>query len=238
MKKQIANKYLESVPTEEDQKQVVLDAIRKKCKISLFYLAKRVLGYKDITNYTHGSIVKCLESQSSKKIIIAPRGSFKSSLAVVAYSIWRLINNPNLRIMIDSETFSNSKNFIREIKAHFMSPVMMDLFGDSVGPEWAEGSITIKQRTKPLKESSITASGIGVTKVGQHYDVIIHDDMNSNNNSSTTDACKKIIDHYKLNVAILDPGGTLIIAATRYSMLDLCGHIMANEIGSEDEKTV
>ncbi len=67
-------------------------------------------------------------------------------------------------------------------------------------------------------------------KVGQHFDMIIGDDMNSGNNSETPEACEKVYRHYQLNQAILDPGGIYGIVGTRYSTADVIGKILENEI--------
>lgn len=221
---------LKSVP-----ESVALQALRKSIanefKSSLFKTAKHLLGYKDITNYTHGPIVKALEDNTRRKLVCVPRGCFKSSIGVVSYSIWLLLNNPNLRILIDSEKYENSKNFIREIKGKLESQFFVELFGETkTDTNWTEGSITIRQRTKILKESSITASGMGAGKTGQHYDVIIHDDMNSKDNSQTTEGRKKVIDHYRMNTSILEPEGVMVVIGTRYAADDLIGHILDNEI--------
>lgn len=174
-------------------------------------------------------MINCLESNSTRKLIVMPRGSFKSSLGVVAYSMWRLIRNPNERIMIDSEVYTNSKNFIREIKAHFQSKKFIDVFGDWVGPQWSEGEITVSTRTKVLKEASITASGIGAVKVGQHYGTIIMDDLNSGNNSETVEMRQKVIRHYQMNTAILEPDGIMVVIGTRYAVDDCIGFILDTE---------
>ncbi len=164
-----------------------------------------------------------------------PRGSLKSSLGVVAYSIWTLINDPNKRILIDSAIFQNSKNFIREIKGHLEGEYITYLFGSFRSPNnWGEGSISIQQRTKIYKESSVTASGIGASKVSQHYDVILMDDMNAESNSNTIDGRRKVLDHYKRNVAILEPDGILSVTATRYASDDLPGHILEKELEIAD----
>lgn len=196
----------------------------------LYTTAKDLLGYKDINWITHGDMIRCLENQSTRKLIVMPRGTFKSSIGVVAYTIWQLIRNPNSTILIDSEVYTNSKNFIREIKGHFESTRFRSIFGDWIGNPWSEGEITIKARTKNIKEASVTASGIGAVKVGQHFDYILMDDMNSGNNSETPEMREKIIRHYQLALAILNPGGTVSLTATRYAVDDLVGHIMKNEV--------
>lgn len=200
-------------------------------KESLYATAQHLLGFKDVNKHTHGGIIHALESDTKRKLICVPRGCLKSTIACVAYPIWLLLNNPNVRILIDSELYTNSKTFLREIKAHLESPQLTDIFGKFKCDPWNESEITISQRNKNLKEASITVGGVGTTKVGQHYDVIIHDDLNSPANSMNPEACRKVIDHYKYNVSILEPTGTMVIVGTRYSELDLIGFILSNELG-------
>ena len=206
------------------------EAIEIAAKKSLLYLSKILLNYSDLTQYTHGRIIQALESQKPRKLVVCPRGSFKSSLCVISYSIWRLIKNPNERILIDSELYVNSKNFLKEIKGHLESDLLESVFGRFVTRgNWTEGSVTIAQRTKVYKEASITCSGIGAEKTGQHYSVIIIDDANSPKNSQTPEMRSKVIDHWRYTQSILDPGGTLVVVGTRYAEDDLLGHIMHTE---------
>lgn len=207
------------------------ELLQENYRESLFRTVHTLLGYKDITANTHLPIVKALESETKRKLICVPRGTFKSSIGCVAYPIWLLLRNPDLRILIDSEKYENSKNFIREIKGKLETQELTSLFGQfKSDSNWAEGSITIRQRTKVLKESSITASGVAANKTGQHYDVIIHDDMNSDKNSQTSEARQKVIDHYRLNTSILEPNGIMVIIGTRYSADDLIGWILEHEV--------
>jgi hypothetical protein len=198
-------------------------------KRSLYALSKNVLGYKDITEKTHGEIIDALESVTERKLICVPRGCLKSSIACVAYPIYLLVNNPNLRILIDSELYTNSATFLREIKTHIQSPFFNHLFGDWKTKVWNESEVVISKRTKILKEASITVGGIGTTKVGQHFDVIIGDDYNSPSNTNSSDNAEKVINHFRYNLSILEPGGTYVVIGTRYSSNDLIGHILANE---------
>jgi len=208
-----------------------LEAVRALYRQSLYLTAKILLGYRDINWRTHGDMIHALEDETKRKLIVMPRGTFKSSLGSVAYPIWCLLREPNERILLDSEVYTNSKNFLREISQHLRSSRVTDVFGDFVGCTWNEGEITIAQRTKVLKEASITASGIGAEKTGQHYDRIIMDDLNSPSNSETPEAREKVITHYKYNTAILEPHGTMALIGTRYAANDAIGFVLTNEIG-------
>lgn len=208
------------------------DYLRNKYKSSLGATALQLLQYPDINKHTHLDIIEALESSTKRKLIVCPRGALKSTLCVISYSIWRIMRDPNIRILIDSEVYSNSKNFLREIKAHLESERLTSLFGKfRSDSNWTEGSITISQRTKVIKEGTITCSGVGAIKVGQHFDLIIGDDMNSNKNSLTQEGRQKVIDHYKLSTSILEPDGDIVIIGTRYAEDDLIGHILSQEIG-------
>lgn len=225
-------KALEGIP-EEKAVALLQERIRAKYRNSLYKTCQTLLGYSDINRETHGRMVAALESSSKRKLIVMPRGTFKSSIGVVGYSIWRLLRNPNERILIDSEVYSNSKNFLREIKAHLETPLITAIFGKfRTESNWNEGEMTIAQRTHPYKEASITCGGIETVKVGQHYTLIIADDLNSGNNSASPEGRKKVLDHYRMNTAILEPEGTYVVIGTRYASDDVIGFILENEAKS------
>lgn len=202
------------------------DQAIKRSKESLFFFAKHILGFKDITKRTHGEIIDVLESPSKRKLIVCPRGSLKSSLCCVGAPLWFLLNDPNHRILLDSELFGNSSTFIREIKAHIKSPIFRYLFGNWQGDLWTQSEITVRGRTKNYKEASISSGGIGTTRVGQHHSIIIGDDYNSPNNSNSIENANKVIQHFRYNFSILEPQGTFIVVGTRYSSNDVIGHIL------------
>lgn len=202
---------------------------------SLYLFAKHCLGYKDMIARTHLPIAEALQSTTKRKLLCLPRGIFKSSLATIAYPMWCLIHNPNLRIMIDSEIYTNAKNFLREIAAHYVrNEKFRHLFGDEVGPLWNEGEIIIKSRTKPLKEASIFCSGIGAGKTGAHMELIVADDLSSYINTKNPEIAQKTIDHYRLYQSLLEPDGTIVVIGTRYSEIDVIGFIMETELGIKD----
>lgn len=201
---------------------------------NLFECSKFLLGYKDLTYKTHSPICELLTADTTRKLIVLPRGSFKSSIACEAYPVWLLLNNPDLRILLDSEVYTNSKNFLRQIRSHLQSDKVVDLFG-SFGPteNWNEGEITISQRKIIKKEASITCSGIGAVKVGQHYDWVIFDDLNSPNNSNTPEGREKVIQHYRMSISLLEPGGTIVVIGTRYHQNDIIGWILEHELDGQ-----
>lgn len=205
--------------------------LKEMYRNNLALTCKELLEYKDINNHTHQEMIQCLESETKRKLIVMPRGTFKSSICSVGYPISLLNKNPNLRILLDGEVYTNSKNFLREIKLHMINSRLTNIFGKYETRRcWTEGEIIISQRTKVLKEASITASGVGSEKTGQHYDVIIMDDLNSPSNSHTKEGREKVLQHYRYNTSILEPNGIMVIVGTRYAEDDLIGFILKNEM--------
>src|ERR1700754_2638187 len=88
---------------------------------SLYHTCKQICQYKDVTIDTHLPMIRCLESPTLRKMPCVPRGTLKSSIGSVAYPMWLLMRNPDLRILIDSEVYGNSTTYLREIKGIMQS---------------------------------------------------------------------------------------------------------------------
>lgn len=216
----------------ENQRKILAEIKRDIFRKSLFLFAKRICGYEDVDPDTHGPMIQALEDpETKKKMVVVPRGCFKSSITSVAYPMWMLERNSNLRIMLDSELYSNSKNFLREIRSHYESEKFTSVFGVRKAEVWNEGEIILSTRTIPKKEPSIVCSGVGAQKTGQHYDIIIADDLNSPGNTKNPEVAESVRNHFRYYTSILDPGGILVIVATRYSELDVIQMILDNELG-------
>ena len=173
-----------------------------------------------------------------KKLMMLPRGTFKSTIATVDFPQWALWHDPNLRIMIDNENFKNSKKFLAEIKAGLKgNELMRNLLVDEEGKfllepnekipgGWTEESIILQTRTIAAKEASIFCSGADTAATGMHPDIIIMDDLVSERNVTTPEQIEKVKQHYRFAYSLLEPGGMLLIIGTRYHMNDLYAEIL------------
>lgn len=57
---------------------------------------------------------------SFRSLVLMPRGHLKSTLLSVAYSLWRIYQNPNIRLFVGCESLKLSKAFIREVEAYLV----------------------------------------------------------------------------------------------------------------------
>jgi predicted phage terminase large subunit-like protein len=169
-----------------------------------------------------------LKPGKRKKLQLMPRGSFKSSVVTVGGTCFELLRNPNLRVLIASETQRNAIKYVREIKEKITNPLFKDLFGNwQSKSHWRDYEFSIATRTHPTKEPSVMGASLEKqTVVGLHFDLIILDDVVSRTNSTIIEQIEKTIDYYKLLLAVLEPDGRIWINGTKWSTLDLYSFIM------------
>lgn len=173
-----------------------------------------------------------------RKLILMPRGSFKSSVVTIGYSIQQICADPNIRILIGSEVNSTSKKFLREIKDHFESNERLrHFYGDHVRKKsrWTDDDITSAKRTRTLKEPTVFTTGTDQSRTGFHCDLAILDDPVSATNINTPESREKTLQWYReISNNILDPDGHLIVIGTRWHFNDLYQHIIDEEIDDFD----
>ncbi len=160
-------------------------------------------------------------------MILAPRNSGKSFVNDKGYVIWRLLNNPNLRICIVSRSENQAKHFLRGIKTHFESNEdLKKLFGDLVGPIWNETEITLANRKSFESEPNVFVAGVGGGIVSKHFDEIIADDLVDLENSQTDTQREFISTWFRMSLMpTLMPDGSLRVLGTRYHPEDIYGEL-------------
>jgi len=117
------------------------------------------------------------------RLILMPRGSFKSTLSTISFPLMLMLYNPDLRILIDSETFDKSRAFLSEIRAQMESndvyreifKVLHSCYPDDFkrNEKWSDTELNVAARKKKRKEPNFSCAGVGTAKVGMHYDAII-----------------------------------------------------------------
>lgn len=242
--------------------------IAQRCRHDLYFLCKYVLGYELMEEEVHAELCKYVESlllqrpveweypensegkglegqfnsQNKNLLVLMPRGTFKSSVVTIGFTLQFILNEPNARILIDSETHSKSKAFLMEIKGHLEKNELYrayfhsihGVYPDGVSTRrnkdllWTNAEVVLACRTKALKEPSIMASGVDKTVTGMHYDLIIMDDLHSETNVTNKEQIDKVVAHWKLAYSLLDPGRPLIVIGTRWHFTDLYQEILDN----------
>jgi predicted phage terminase large subunit-like protein len=136
--------------------------------------------------------------------------------------------NPNIRILLDSETYNLSKSILAESKGQFQGgplannypPLAVAQNANRETSRWSEDVIVHPRRTIPKKEGTLSAAGLDGVKAGMHYDIIIADDLHSQQNTRSKYQIEQVIEHYRLLLSILEPNGVLIVIGTRWALED------------------
>jgi len=196
---------------------------------------------------THGRIAKFYVQKDKTKALadqdkdiktrglLWPRGGIKSTLTIVEAVQW-ILNFPHIRICFITATDPLAFGLVEELKAHFVlreeTPTLMNLFF----PEWcvsdedfvaSQGYRCPKWYNKnpgtKRKESTVNAISIGANISGRHYEVMIADDVVSNDNATSVEQCAKISKDFGINKKTLRPWGYVYKVGTRYLDDDMYG---------------
>lgn len=208
------------------------------CTEVLGYRKDESTGYYDLTQ-THREVIELLErSKKEFKLILMPRESIKSQIITIGYTLWRLVRNPNLRILIYSDNISKAQGFLSGIKSHIegksANSRFRDIFGawetdPHKGGTFNDSRVVIAPRTHSQKEPSIDTGGIDSSKIGLHYDLIVYDDIVSDINTTTKDQMDKVYDCFKKSLSLLKRGGEVVILGTRWNYGDLYGRLIEED---------
>jgi len=231
---------------------LLLERVRRLGARSLFYFSKYIIGFRDMEIQPHWELCQFLVSNFGyDQLILLPRGTFKSSIISVAFPLWlfthtfnlcgQQVNGRDLRILISSENTENTKNFHGLIRLHIeQNPLFRELYGDlrdnSPGAVWHKTAASLAGRTRYRAEQSFIASSVGVSKVSQHVDLFIGDDLQNDRNISSREMIDEVFGYIERMLPILDPlpgsplgRGPRILVGTRWHLDDIYGRIIAKE---------
>ena len=113
----------------ESEKMVLHAALteqmRKRGLEDYYFFCEHILGYKDLAEM-HVELTNFVSKKSKKdrffrhNLILEPRDTFKTSVVTIGFPLWLMTRDPNIRILIDSEEYTKSKTFLREVKDHLV----------------------------------------------------------------------------------------------------------------------
>jgi len=180
------------------------------CKNSFKELSTRVLGYKDIGAFHDRELLniaqlRLINDQPTRRLWLWARGHFKTSLITEAHSIYLILNNPNIRILIVSNTMDIAKTMLKNIKGHLMfNNLFRSLYPEFCPKATEDGKIefgttehfTVPNRTKNLKEPTVMCAGVGTNLTGLHFDYMKIDDLVTKDSVSNDTQIKASKDYY------------------------------------------
>lgn len=200
---------------------------RQRARRDWKYFFKHVLGFG--LEWFHEDMFR-YQRDNHQSMILAPRGHGKSTVLTIGYALWRILRNPDVRILVLSETDDIALELTRSMKRYLESTAWRDLFGDWRGDPWSDGEFTVNRRRRLRKESTVTAAGVLSGIQGGHYDLVICDDLVSEDQANSEKRRKRVIEKFKQTLMpMLEPGAPLHIVGTRYHPYDLYGTLVGKD---------
>jgi len=174
------------------------------------------------------------QEEHDEALLLMFRGGWKTTILTIARCIYEIVRNRDIRILIAAESSDQSQTFLRTIRQHLESNEdLIRIFGDfkDTRLKWTEKELVVSGRKKSYKESTITTCGINSPVVSKHFDIIICDDLVTEDNARTPGQRERVkIFYYKSLEPTLEPDGRRWVIGTRYHHLDLYGHLITNEM--------
>lgn len=184
--------------------------LRDAALASSYFMAKSVIGFRDLTPRLHYQMCKWIENGCTHKHGVVPRDHLKTSIWTITDSCRRIAKNPNIRILLGNETATNSSHFLRRLEAIWdRNQVFRWLFpeviwwDESKKTKWSETEMVVP-RVDDYNESTVESIGVGGAVVSRHYNLIKLDDLVGKDASESAEVMRKTIDFYQYAESLLD----------------------------------
>lgn len=201
-----------------------------------FYEFNRdILQWPDLYEPLHRRVCNFIQDNYKKKkvLVLLPRGTFKSSIITVGFSLWQIAKDPETRILISNATYPMATSFLGQIKKHIQgNETFKSVFGNLYVPteKWSQDRITVSSEKLTHKEPTIWAYGMGGNLVGSHFNMALLDDVVARENIGTKDQIEKTKNFFRDALDLIDPmvdgHKPMIIIGTTWHWDDLYAWIM------------
>ena len=130
---------------------------RQRARTDLLYLCNTIMGYKDVQEVPHGTLIRALQAFPGgkdvcdpktgqwlhylpscgiwdlqgprRRLFLWPRGHLKTSIITIAHTIQWIINFPDIRILISTAVADQAQSMLKSIKSQFQfTPEFRALF--------------------------------------------------------------------------------------------------------------
>lgn len=216
--------------------------IRKFCLENFWFFAQSLLEPKFYDTTFHKDLCDFLQKPSRGKLIVLPRTFLKTTITSM-YLLWRATRDPNLRVMIVSNTSPNAEKTVHSIRSviensKFYQLLFADLIPNFSKIRWSDRCACINRPTDH-PEGTFEAVGVGSNVIRRHYNIIVEDDtvapkrdeLTGDEAMPTRDDIEKAVGFHKLTIPLLIDFNEdqRIVVGTRWSSYDLINHVKEHE---------
>lgn len=215
------------LPTGEERK-----AIRELAERDFLYFIHLVAPWR-LVAHCHESLCNwwTREEALTNQMLLWPRDHAKSWF-VGMRCVWRIVNDPCVRILYLSSTSNLAEKQLKLIKDILTSDIFMHYWPEYINAEegkrekWTLSEISIDhpiRKTEGMRDSTVTTGGLTTSLTGLHCDVTVLDDVVVKENAYTRDGRDKVAEQYSLIASIEGAEAEQWVVGTRYHPKDLYG---------------
>jgi hypothetical protein len=174
----------------------------------------------------------------TRVLINTPPFHAKSATITIDYVVYRICMDPNIRVIIVSESRDMARKMLHAIKERLTHPKYEELHKD-YGPaggfkigssSWTQDLIYVGNKDPEQKDPTVEVLGIGSQIYGARADLIIMDDCATLKTARTAGQTEKIIQYIDQEVSSrLGPEGQLLLVGTRVTSADLYARFLKRD---------
>lgn len=195
-----------------------------------------------------------IDGDSAYQADFWPRDHGKSEIFCISYPLRRIAEDPNIRILLVQKTATEAEKTLGVIKRELESNTRLKRFyaghwQEAVGQRdisnalgqveesgeregaWQQSRIYVK-RTRRGKDPTVEAVGVGGAITGGHYDVIILDDVEDDENTKTDERLRSMVAWFTGTIMQLrEPHTKMVIVGTlKTNRQDIYNLVLASPV--------
>jgi phage terminase large subunit-like protein len=189
---------------------------------------------KRVFAHCHKDLMRYMCQEDPNQLILWPRAHQKSTAAAI-WASWYIVNHPDITMLYASATADLAKLQLSYIKMILDSDIVHKYWPELIKQslmertKWTEDRIAVdhpKRFEEAIRDMTVRAIGIGGTATGQHYDIVLLDDLVDQDNSETLTSRKQVSNWFSYLASIINDAGMTKAVGTRYHPKDLYSEMM------------
>lgn len=141
----------------------------------------------------HGEIFRLTENPPQLSVVVAFRGSGKSTIISLSYAIWAALTGRKKFILVISKTETQAKQILYNIKSELEGnrAIIKDFGRCSIGDIWNESSLVLPRYGARISALSADSSLRGLKNRSNRPDLIILDDVEDTDSVRSSEVREK-----------------------------------------------
>ncbi len=147
------------------------------CQTDLHALCTRVLGFKEAVEPNHERMCQFIEQPYPFRFMVGARGVFKTSCCTVGHAIQRILQDPEVRILVVSNVKKNARKMVGQMLAHFKSNELLRSIAPSLCTTPCCADEFLVERKGIYPEPTVTRASVDTQMASGHFTDIFGDDL-------------------------------------------------------------